>query len=423
MPPRPYGWMRIMIGLGVFAASTAICLMNVDMFLKVRPINLRDQTALYNHELLETLHEAGIEPEAILSSEPQIMKDDHASWTWQDFTVNVPPEIDRDEVLKAIKVEAVKMGTSPVVTPASDGKPIMQVSLGTRVFVVMHFQQVLPEPPVDELPVPEFDGPPFFDDEQELPPWLPSLLMEQEDSGISPPLMQSAPPAEDEELLLEPLAQAAGPRVAIIIDDGGYGGDVTNAVLDLDPRLTLSILPGAPHAQYTAERAVERGFEIMLHMPMDDAQVPYTLTDDMSPQTIAQKVNEAVTSLPGAKGINNHMGSVFTANKHAMDAFFTALKDLPLYFVDSRTTDKTLAHATAEAVGIPVASRNVFLDNETSPESIRKQIDHLIDLALEQGQAIGICHFRPTTVALLADVLPQLKGKGVELVHASQLVQ
>ena len=59
------------------------------------------------------------------------------------------------------------------------------------------------------------------------------------------------------------------PVMAIVLDDGGYGGMVTERILKLDPALTLSILPNTPHGEDTAQRAAALGFEVLLHMPME----------------------------------------------------------------------------------------------------------------------------------------------------------
>ena len=65
----------------------------------------------------------------------------------------------------------------------------------------------------------------------------------------------------------------------------------------------------------------------------------------------------------------------------------------------------------------------MFLDNQKDHDYIRGQFQHLLDVAKEQGRAIAICHFRPDTAEVLGEVLPQLEGEGVTLVHASELVQ
>jgi len=216
---------------------------------------------------------------------------------------------------------------------------------------------------------------------------------------------------------------SASPRVAIVVDDGGFGGAVSDKVLALNSGLTLAILPYGRAAVDTAQRGKELGFEIMAHIPMEKAKDPGAFVTTMSRDEMSKALEEALSRVPGAVGVNNHMGSIFTANEAAMKTFLGLVKERPLYFVDSRTTHETKAFDTAKALGIKAGHRNVFLDNKKDPEYIRSQFMHLIDVARRQGSAIGICHFRKNTADALAVLLPELEKNGIRLVHASELVQ
>jgi polysaccharide deacetylase 2 family uncharacterized protein YibQ len=225
-------------------------------------------------------------------------------------------------------------------------------------------------------------------------------------------------------------AVPAGPaRVAIILDDGGYGGAHSDQILEtLDPALTLAILPNTPFGAETATRGAARGFEIMLHMPMEThangANVfPGEITTAMTAEEIQANTRAAIAQIPGLKGINNHTGSKFTSDAEAMRSCLAVVKELGLYFVDSRTIAASRAYDEARALGIPAARRDVFLDNEKDHAYIEQQLDELIALAKSRGSAIGIGHFRPDSVAVLAEYLPTLADKGVTLVHASELLQ
>ncbi|HPC16034.1 MAG TPA: divergent polysaccharide deacetylase family protein [Candidatus Hydrogenedentes bacterium] len=212
------------------------------------------------------------------------------------------------------------------------------------------------------------------------------------------------------------------PRIAIILDDGGYGGPVTARILALDPNLTLAILPGTPFGARTAKRASELGFEVMLHMPMEGANMPGSLLTGMTEAEMRGRLDEALAGIPEAVGVNNHMGSVFTSNANAINRFMNILAGRGLYFIDSRTTPRSVAFDGALKHGIPAGSRDVFLDHQKEPNYIIGQFNHLMEVAKERGYAIGIGHFRPTTVQVLVSMLPQLEKNGIKLVHASELV-
>lgn len=220
----------------------------------------------------------------------------------------------------------------------------------------------------------------------------------------------------------------SGPlRVAIIVDDGGYGGAVSEELLLLDSRLTLSILPWAPHSTDTAQRATELGFEVMLHMPMENSSenntYPGQLTIGMPAEEVHRLTLDALDDVPGAVGINNHTGSRFTSDTAAMRTFFDGIKARNLFFIDSRTISTSTGFAIAQEMQIPSAARDLFLDHESDKQYIRERFQQLIDLVKEQGTAIGICHFRRNSVDVLREMLPEFEKADIEIVHASELVE
>jgi polysaccharide deacetylase 2 family uncharacterized protein YibQ len=143
----------------------------------------------------------------------------------------------------------------------------------------------------------------------------------------------------------------------------------------------------------------------------------------MTAADMQRLLNSALEQIPGAVGINNHTGSKFTADSKALGRFMEGLQSSHLFFIDSRTTQDSVAYEVARQFRIPAAVRNLFLDDEKDPEAIRGRFRELIADAKTQGSAIGICHFRITTAQVLREVLPTLGAEGVTLVHASELVR
>jgi hypothetical protein len=222
------------------------------------------------------------------------------------------------------------------------------------------------------------------------------------------------------------------PRIAIILDDGGGGGPVTEALLLLDKRLTLAIMPKARHAADTAKRATEAGFQVMLHLPMESTKrlaEPGQLEVAMSREEIQKRTEDAIKAVPGAVGVNNHTGSTFTPKEEPMRAFLDVVKKHNWFFVDSWTTGRSKGKALAREMKIPTAARDIFLDYSNDPkeldhvEYIQKQLEQLIKLAERRGAAVGIGHFKKNTVQVLKEMLPELEHRGVKLVHASELVE
>lgn len=238
---------------------------------------------------------------------------------------------------------------------------------------------------------------------------------------------EAAPPLVPAPAVKAPPAPADGPvRVAIILDDGGWGGPETRRVLALDNRLTLAILPNAPKTEALAREAAEKGFEVMLHMPMESSltarKFPGQIETSMDRETIHRLAREAIAQIPGLVGVNNHTGTLCTQDAERMGWFMEVLRDKNLYFVDSMTTARSAAHAAAVAAGLRTARRDVFLDNDSSLPYIRSQMRELVKRARARGSAVAIGHFRRNTVTVLEEALPGLEKEGVVLTRMSELL-
>jgi uncharacterized protein len=218
-----------------------------------------------------------------------------------------------------------------------------------------------------------------------------------------------------------------GIPVAIIIDDIGYDHKMAEGFLALDVPLTFSLLPMGTFNHRIIDKALQKDVEIMLHQPMEPNDYPSVnpgpgaLFSNMNPDALISQLNANLDSLPGVKGVNNHMGSKMTTSSAQMRQIFTILKKRDLFFVDSRTTADTRCRQSAELLQLPFAERDVFIDHEQTPAFIKKQLNLLIKRAQRQGYAIGIAHPHEVTLEVLKEMLPELK-KAVFLTHASEVV-
>jgi len=223
--------------------------------------------------------------------------------------------------------------------------------------------------------------------------------------------------------------QPAGslPKVAIIIDDLGYDNDLAKKYLELDAAFTFSLLPFSPFQKSIAQAAYKKGIETMLHLPMEPEEYPEVspgpgaLLTSMSPDQLISQLNKNLDDIPFIKGVNNHMGSKMTAKDTQMYQVFSVLKKRGLYFVDSRTTAKTLCKPSARLLKVSFAERDIFIDHVQDPEYIRDQINKLIKHAGKYGEAVAIIHPYPETYQVIREMLPSLKKK-VNLVPASAIV-
>lgn len=214
--------------------------------------------------------------------------------------------------------------------------------------------------------------------------------------------------------------------ISLIIDDMGNNPDSGIAALELPGDLAYSILPNTPYATLLAEIAHEKGKQVMLHLPMESEHHvrlgPNGLLLDMPEPDYKAMVYQALQSVPHAVGMNNHMGSLLTQHQQPMQWLMHILLEQKLFFLDSRTTAKTVAQQTAVSMGVKSLRRDVFLDNSRKQEDIHQQFEQLIRLAKRRGYATGIAHPYPETIWVLKQQLPGLEARGVTLVFASDMV-
>ncbi len=142
---------------------------------------------------------------------------------------------------------------------------------------------------------------------------------------------------------------------------------------------------------------------------------PLGLTTDMFAGAITYNLRKAMKSVPNAVGVNNHMGSAFTGQQKGMEALLKEVKRQGLFFVDSRTTVLTKGEEIAQRLGVPSASRQVFLDHKLEPAFLLKQFNHMKRIAKKNGHVVVIGHPHPETVDFLKTHLPSLEKEGLTL--------
>lgn len=253
---------------------------------------------------------------------------------------------------------------------------------------------------------------------------------EGEAAGVGEPVQDAGKteeaPRKDEQ------SDAGGfePKVAIIVDDIGMNRAPVDELLKLPAPVTLSVLPGLPYSRYAAEAANKKGWEVMLHLPMEPMESSGYMGSDAGEGTllvgqpkeaIIAKLNKNLSSVPHIKGVNNHMGSKFMENQELVEVVLEEIKRRGLFFVDSFTSAGSLGYKTALNLGMKAGKRDVFLDNSKDPEYVKSQIEKLIRSARKNGYAIGICHPYPVTVKVLMEMVPKI-GEQVELVPVSSVL-
>lgn len=245
------------------------------------------------------------------------------------------------------------------------------------------------------------------------------LLTQSVKIEIAAPSAEAGPSA--------PFPQKSGePRLAIVLDDLGGDRSAAESIFALKFPLTLSVLPNHAHSEEIAEEARRRGYQVMLHLPMQSVGKEKPEQEELRPgmpaERVAALVDGFVKAVPGAIGVNNHQGSQSTADAELMSELMPVLREDHLFYIDSRTTAATLAFDSAERAGVRCAFRNVpFLDDVPEVGAVRKQLLLALAGARDKGEAIAIGHPHAATLQALREVLPEAKSKGVRLVFASEL--
>jgi polysaccharide deacetylase 2 family uncharacterized protein YibQ len=216
-------------------------------------------------------------------------------------------------------------------------------------------------------------------------------------------------------------------KLAILLDDLGSDRDTADQIFALPFPLTISVLPQHTHSVEIADEARRRGYEVMLHLPMQSVgkEQPerQELRSEMPESQVSALVDQFLSEVPGVQGVNNHQGSQATTDPMLMGELMRALRVHHMFYVDSRTTAATVAYDIARQEGVPAAFRNVpFLDDVESVTAIEKQISLAMHGAKEKGEAIAIGHPHPATLEALRTMLPKAQAAGVQLVFVSELV-
>lgn len=225
------------------------------------------------------------------------------------------------------------------------------------------------------------------------------------------------------------LNTALRPRIAIVIDDLGEENKVFQELLRWDLPLTFSILPFTHHAKAIALEAHQKGREIILHLPMEPHGYPKirpgegALLYEMDEERLLRQLSKDIDAIPYVKGASNHMGSRLMEDPAKMRIILSELKRRGIFFLDSRTTPRTVGLQTARSLGLRMAERTLFLDHSLDERDIKQKLEQLAQLSLTTGKAIGIGHPHPSTIKCLREMVPKMKEKGIDIVPLSSVIE
>lgn len=204
------------------------------------------------------------------------------------------------------------------------------------------------------------------------------------------------------------------PKIVIIIDDIGLRPSQIEKFLILDIPITFAILPFSKYGRSFAEILNKLNKEIILHLPLEPEEKKqmtlkgFLLTDMTEEETI-EKLLEAMEDIPYIRGVSTHMGSKYTKKERNMKLILKKIKEIGLFFIDSRTDSETIGDKIADEIKIPHLHRDVFIDNERDVEKILKHLKIVEDLAYKKGFCVAIGHPYDETAKALSIWLRRIK--------------
>jgi polysaccharide deacetylase 2 family uncharacterized protein YibQ len=228
--------------------------------------------------------------------------------------------------------------------------------------------------------------------------------------------------------LPEPVPGVPPGTVYIVLDDAGGSLQELERFLDVGFPLTIAVLPRLAYSSESALAAVTAGHEVILHQPMEAIgggdPGPGAILVGTPVNTIESLVRENLATVPGAIGVNNHMGSRATQDPVIMTALLHTLQNDGLLFLDSRTSPDTVGASIARDTNILFAERHVFLDNEREVEPILAAFRSGFLRAGEGYDTIMIGHVTSDVLAsLIGEVGDRAQEAGFRFGYLSDAVE
>ncbi len=217
------------------------------------------------------------------------------------------------------------------------------------------------------------------------------------------------------------------PLLAIIIDDGGTQLEITKQVAALSMPMTWAIMPYERYTKESAALAESKEIPYLLHLPMqaeiDGDDGPFLIGVKMGREEIREKTAKAMDELPGAVGLNNHRGSRATSDWDVMVPVMDEIRKREMIFVDSSTSEKSIAYDAAKAAGIRTLKNRGFLDGTANKDAIEAKFGEIVKNTVKRGSLVVICHFRPATLLFLKSLDKRYDKLPVRLVTIPEMIK
>ncbi len=219
------------------------------------------------------------------------------------------------------------------------------------------------------------------------------------------------------------------PRIAVVITDLGLSGAATEtAIQQLPGSVSLAFSPYAKGLDQWTNLARAAGHEVLMDLPMEPIDYPeqdpgpYTLLTSIDPRQNLFKMQWLLSRTTGYVGVTNHMGSRFTTSGPDLKPVLDAIKARGLLFLDSRSSDQSIAAKMATDMGMPTTYNSRFIDAEASRDAIDSELDEVEKLAKKTGFAVAMGTAYPVTMERVAAWVPKAEQRGFAIAPVSAMV-
>jgi hypothetical protein len=169
------------------------------------------------------------------------------------------------------------------------------------------------------------------------------------------------------------------------------------------------------------------GHEVIVHVPMqptgNENPGEGVLKVGLPSNELQQRLGWSLSRVAEYDGVNNHMGSHFTTSRADLLPVMRELKARGLFFLDSRTTEKTQVERVAREMGVTTGSRDIFIDDDRNPAAIARQLAMIEDFALKNGNVIAIGHPYPETLNALSKWTKTIRERGFRLAPLREVLR
>ncbi len=215
-------------------------------------------------------------------------------------------------------------------------------------------------------------------------------------------------------------------KLVFIFDDGGHNMQQLEKCVTLPFPVTVAVLPRLSHSAQAAERVRKSGNEVILHQPMQSVNLNVNpgdgaITPGMDEEKIRSTVLANIYEIWPISGLNNHEGSLITADAEKIATVMKICSQQEIYFLDSRTNSDSKVRYVSSVMGYPYYERNIFLDNTKNRKDILSEIEKGVEFANKNGVAIMIGHVWSAEIlpGILREVYPVLNAKGYKFTTVS----